>query len=90
VRKCCEVEVKTWRTSRARLLEGYRRPEQFCNERDLPNNMVVRYPFNLAFPDHVHCFYTLNRAPHRIEGSETLTGSDPAFCRPVVLLPNII
>jgi hypothetical protein len=64
--------------------------EEPCNECNLPSDVVHRYPSDLPFANHIHCFDTLNRPPRRVKRPKALTGSDPAFDRSVVLLHDIV
>ena len=88
--QCCKVENADARGDQLLRLCRCDETEQAGDERNLAGNIAFRYPSHLPFADHVYCFDTLNGAPRRGEGSEALTGSHPAFDRPVILLYNIV
>ena len=64
--------------------------EETGNKRNLANDVMLRYPSNLALANHVDGLNTLNRSPRRGKGSESLAGSHPAFDRSMILFHYII
>ena len=87
---CCEREYRDIKNSTYFLLRSDRDSEEACNKRGLSNDIVLWYPSNLTFADHVDGFDALNGAPRRLKGSKSLTGSHTAFDRAVILLHDII
>jgi hypothetical protein len=82
--------VKTQATTAVLMLDCDVDVEEPGDECDLSSNVVLRYPSNLPFTNHVHRFDTLNRLPCRVKGPKALTSSNAAFDCSVVLLHDIV
>jgi hypothetical protein len=54
------------------------------------SNIVPLYPPNLALPDHVDGFVSLNRSSSCLEFSESLFRFHTPLDRPVILLQDIV
>jgi hypothetical protein len=63
--------------------------EDFPDELNLPNDITLRQPPHLAFPDHVQNLVALNRSPRSIERSKILAGVHPTLDPSMVLFHNI-
>jgi hypothetical protein len=63
--KCCEVETAREEPRRPGNQAATGDCEETWNERNLSSDIVLWYPPNLAFADHVNCFDALNRSPRR-------------------------
>lgn len=55
--------------------------EEPIDEGNLPSDVALSQPSNLAFADLVYRFNARNRPRRRMEGAESLTGSHPPFDR---------
>src|SRR3984893_12278057 len=89
-RKCCKPEIPGARNGSSSPSRNSGEPEELCNERDLPSDVILRHPPYLSFANHVHRLDTLNRSRRRIKGPEALTSSHSPFDRPVILLHDIV
>jgi hypothetical protein len=67
-----------------------RKAEHPIDKPVLHSDVTVPQPPNLALPNLVHRFVTLNGPPRTIELPEMLLGTDPFLDGAVVLLQNVI
>src|SRR4030081_1729183 len=53
-RKCCEPKLAGARNGSSSTSRNSGEPEEPCNERDLPSDVILRQPLYLSLPDHIH------------------------------------
>jgi arsenite methyltransferase len=88
--KCCKPEIPGARNGSSSPSRNSGEPEEPCNERDLPSDVILRQPPHLSLADHVHRLDTLNRSRRRIKGPEALTSSHSSFDCSVILLHDVV
>jgi hypothetical protein len=64
--------------------------EHLVDEPVLHSNVTPCHPTNLALPNLVHCFVTLNRPPRTTELTKMLLGTDPFLDGTVILLQDVV
>ena len=64
--------------------------ERAIDEPVLHSDVTLRHPPNLALPNLVHRFVTLNRPPRTTELPKMLLGTDPFLDGAVILLQNVV